>query len=598
MSAIFIVFVGIFLFIAAYFTYGRYVSKRLGINPDRKTPAHRFRDGVDYVPAKAPILLGHHFASIAGAGPILGPIIASQFGWGPVLLWIVLGGIFLGGVHDMGSLAASLRHEGKSIGQIIENYMGRKGKILFLIFAFLTLVLVIAAFTKIVSTTFTRLPAVATASTLFILLAIIFGFFIYRKSVPLVPATVAGVALLFVCISLGSRYPMVLYRNFQQPATTAAVQKLTESGDLGSTHNYLTVHAQLMDRGLDGYAADVKNAAARAETLWTLLLLIYVSIAAVTPVWILLQPRDYLNSFLLYFLLLGGIAGVFFARPAMVMSGMTAFKTNLGYLFPVLFVYVACGAISGFHSMVASGTTSKQVNKESDAKLIGYGGMLIESVLAILALIAAATMLEGKYNTLYESRDFIGIFSEGVGWFMSKIPLIGIKKSAAVTFSGLAVSAFALTTLDTTARLARFIFQEFFTPSGKAPRARVVTNRFFGTGMTILVSALFLFSGSSAAIWPVFGSANQLLAALALLAITVWLTHEKKPRLFAMVPMFFMYSVTLTALVTLIIKNYNAQNYPLTAAGAFLLVVALLLAVRAIGPLFGPRTEFTGTTTE
>jgi carbon starvation protein len=590
MSAILIVLIGLVLFVIAYITYGAFLSKKFGINVKEKTPAHTMNDGVDYVPAKSPILLGHHFASIAGAGPILGPVIASVFGWVPVLLWIVIGGIFFGGVHDMGSMIASVRHQGRSIGQIIEDYLGHKGKILFLIFAYLTMILVIAVFAKIVATTFVTVPAVATSSFLFILVALIFGVAIYRTKLPLLPSSLIGVVLLFLAINLGTRFPLVLYPQFTAETTQTLIDEQVEQGTLTDTSNPAQVVSALETAGETRAAEDVDAAADKTNVLWVFVLLAYVFIAATTPVWILLQPRDYLNSFLLYALLIGGVIGLFFASPKILLPEVTTFETNLGLLFPVLFVTVACGAISGFHSMVASGTTAKQVNREPDVKLIGYGGMLIESVLAIIALLAAATIAREKFDALYSAGDFIAVFSEGVGWFMSKIPLIGISKHAAITFSGLAVSAFALTTLDTCTRLARFAFQEFFIKRERETQSVLATNRFVGTAVTVVVSALFIFSGSSSAIWPVFGSANQLLAALALLAVTVWLSHLKKPNWYTKIPMAFMYLVTLSALFTLIVQNIQKGNIPLALVGLFLAVVAVLLGIQGIKKLHAGRT--------
>ncbi len=532
MSSIAVILVAIAAFIVAYIGYGAFVAKRLGVDPGRSTPAESMRDGVDYIPTKAPIVLGHHFASIAGAGPILGPIIASAFGWLPVYLWIIIGGIFIGAVHDFSSVMASIRHRGKSIGEVIEQHIGHRGKILFLIFSWSTLILVLAVFTRIVANTFATVPSAATASALFIVLALLFGFSITRRGIPLVPATVVSVLLLFVCVRLGGQFPLALN-----------------------------------------------------ETVWRYILLIYVFIAAVAPVWVLLQPRDYLNSFLLYTLVLGGVVGIFFASPSLDFPKVTQFHTNLGYLFPVLFVTVACGAISGFHSLVGSGTTSKQVAKEPDAKLIGYGGMLIESLLAIVALLAATTLLSPRYQELYEARSFVAIFSEGVGTFMAAIPLIGISREAAVTFSALAVSAFCLTSLDTCARLARFVLQELFETGRTGQASPLVNNRYIGTLITVFAGWLFLFSGGSDAIWPIFGSANQLLAALALLAVTVWLAKSNKRNGFVRYPMIFMFLVTLGALGTLVHDNFNKGNYALVCIGIVLFILAILLGVQAVRSL-------------
>ncbi|MBN2412885.1 carbon starvation protein A [candidate division KSB1 bacterium] len=580
MSPVILIVTGFILFIVAYITYGSFIAKKLNIDPNRNTPAHELKDGVDYVPAKAPILLGHHFASIAGAGPILGPIIASVFGWLPVFLWIVIGGIFMGGVHDMSSLIASARHKGVSIGKIIEEYLGVRGKRLFMIFAYLTMILVIAVFAKIVATTFVTVPSVATSSFLFILIAILFGLGIYRSKLPLLPSSIIGVVLLFLCINLGSQYPIVIYDKFLKTTTQTTIAELVQSGEIQKMSSPAEIYHKLDNKNLTKAADDVKRAEKKANNIWIFIILFYVTIAAVTPVWILLQPRDYLNSFLLYALLLGGGIGIFFTDASIVLPKVTRFHTNIGYLFPVLFVTVACGAISGFHSLVASGTTAKQLNKETDAKIIGYGGMLIESMLALLALLAAATMLQDRYHLLSQNKDYITLFSEGIGRFMAKIPLVGISENAGVTFTGLAVSAFALTTLDTCTRLARFTFQEFFDVSGRK-KSILTTNRFIGTLLSVIFSAVFIFTGSSDTLWPIFGSANQLLASLALLAVTAWLSFLKKPNWFTKIPMYFMYVVTLTALVTLIYQNIQNKHYSLVIVGILLVVVSILLFIQA-----------------
>ncbi|WP_330362548.1 carbon starvation CstA family protein [[Clostridium] dakarense] len=303
------------ILLVAYICYGGYLAKKWGVDDSRKTPAHTKYDGVDYVPAKSPVLLGHHFASIAGAGPIVGPIQAAIFGWIPVTLWVIIGSIFFGGIQDFGSLFASIRHDGKSIGEIIEVNMGKKGKKLFALFAWLTLVLVVAAFANIVADNFVSTPQAASASVFFMILAIFFGIAVYRFKTPLLLSTIVGVILLFACIYLGFLFPLVL-----------------------------------------------------SKQVWILLLMVYIFVASVTPVWILLQPRDYLNSYLLYAMIAGALLGIVILRPEIKMDGFIGFNVNGQYLFPVLFVTVACGAISGFHSLVGSGTSSKQLYKESDAK--------------------------------------------------------------------------------------------------------------------------------------------------------------------------------------------------------------------------------------
>lgn len=527
MNSLVLVIVAILAFLVAYVTYGGYLVKKLGINDDNKTPAHTMNDGVDYVPAKAPVLLGHHFASIAGAAPIIGPITAAIFGWVPAFLWIVLGGIFFGAVHDFTSIVASIRHKGKTIGVIINDNIGITGKKLFNIFAWLTLILVIAAFTIITARTFAATPEAGTASILFLVVAVIYGFTVYRNNIPIVLASIIGIALLVFSIWFGLRFPIEL---------------------------------------------DV--------TTWVWILLVYIIIASVTPVWALLQPRDYLNSFLLYAMLGGAVIGLFLYQPTIQMEAFNGFHIDgKGYLFPILFVTIACGAISGFHSLVASGTTAKQINKESDAKIIGYGGMLLESLLAVVALITAIMIIPSDYLEAMNPGGAgpVAVFSSGVGAFLGKL---GISMKVGKSFTALVVSAFALTSLDTATRLSRYIFQEFFEDSSKAVKS-IGSNAYVATIVSVAAGGALALSDQWAAIWPIFGSANQLLAALALLAISVWLAKLGKNNRFTKYPMYFMFAVTLTALVQLAYTNFGDEKYVLAVLAVLLFILALILALFA-----------------
>jgi len=545
MNGIELVLLAFILFVFAYRIYGNFLIKKFKVSDENITPSHSLYDGIDYVPAKAPVLLGHHFASIAGAGPIVGPVIAAGFGWLPVFLWIIIGAIFIGGVHDFSSIIASVRHKSKSIGYIIETYIGMNGKRLFLLFAWSTLILVIAVFTIIVADTFTSIPSVATSSILFMISAILFGVLIYRLKMNLTPATLIGLILMVLSIYLGNNFPLHLSKN-----------------------------------------------------MWQLVLLIYVFVASVTPVWILLQPRDYLNSFLLYAVLSGGLIGVFFAGPSINLPSFSTFNLEkVGFLFPALFVTVACGAISGFHSLVGSGTTAKQLNKETDAKIVGYGGMLIEGLLAVLSLVAVASMVNEEFIGILKSKGPVAAFSTGVARFLNSIPFLGITIQTGQTFSALAVSAFALTSLDTATRLARYMFQEFFEMSVKTEKreeSSLLQNRYFATSITVVVGAALTFSGQSMSIWPVFGSANQLLAALALLALTVYVAHLNEKKSFILIPMLFMFSVTLTALGTLIYTNFISHNFILSFISALLFILAVLLGIKAYQVLVNGKKKISG----
>ena len=522
MNSLVLVICAIVIFFIAYVTYGSWLAKQWGIDNKRKTPAYTKGDGIDYVPAKSPVLLGHHFSSIAGAGPITGPIAAAIFGWVPVALWVIIGSIFFGGVHDFGSLFASIRHDGKSIGEVIEINMGKTGKKLFAIFAWLTLLLIVAAFTNIVANTFVSVPEAATASLLFIVLAIGFGIAVYRKGISLAIGSVIGVILLFICIVVGNIFPLQLSFN-----------------------------------------------------TWIVFLLVYIFVASVTPVWILLQPRDYLNSFLLYAMMIGAVLGLVISRPALKLAPVTSFNVNGQWLFPMLFVTVACGAISGFHSLVGSGTSSKQLDKESDSKLIGYGGMLIEGVLAIIAIITAAYIGKDQLTELLANGGPVNVFSDGIGNFMTSF---GINFTAGKSFVALAVSAFALTSLDTATRLGRFIFQEFFHQE-KNTKQHPLTNMYAATSITVILGGLLAVTDYTK-IWPIFGSANQLLSALALMAVAVWLKRIGKNYKMFVIPMIFMFSVTLLALLFLIKNNIATGNMLLVVFPILLFILAIILAYK------------------
>lgn len=538
MSFSWIVLGSALILLAAYRTYGFYLSRILELDDQQPTPAHIHGDGVDYVPSKAPVVLGHHFASIAGAGPIVGPVIAVAFGWIPAVLWILIGGIFFGAVHDLTSLTASIRHKGKSIGEIIERYVGISGKRLFMIFAFATLILVIAVFMDIVAKTFVSVPSAATSSALFILLAVLFGR-LMQSSISFSLLTILGVLLMGVMIWMGNLFPF-------------------EFSYIG----------------------------------WILLLMAYCFVAAITPVQLLLQPRDYLNSFLLYGMLGFGILGIMISSPGIEMSSEITFNVPaLGSLFPVLFVTIACGAISGFHSLVASGTTSKQLNCETDARRVGYGGMLIESLLAIISVGTVVILAKETYSSELAQYGPVTMFSKGLGGFMASV---GIPEEYGVSFVALTVSAFAVTTLDTCTRLARFIVQESVKESKESetnPDNKTSTelysgphwmtcigaNRYIATLIVVLTSLALLGTGQFQELWPMFGSANQLLAALALLAVTVWLTKSNKQRWFTLLPMLFMFAVTLSSLVVFSMNQFQKGALILSGLGIGLFILAIAL---------------------
>ena len=555
MNAAVLLIISIAILVVGYIFYGGWLSKKWGVDPNKVTPAHTMEDGVDYVPAKAPVLMGHHFSSIAGAGPINGPIQAAVFGWVPVALWVLIGGIFFGGVHDFGSLFASVRNKGKSIGTVIEDSIGLKAKRLFLIFAYLTLILVVAAFASIVANTFKATflengavdieasaanATTAIISIFFIVLAILFGFFVYRRNAPLGVSTIIGVALIAIAMYIGLQWHPI----------------------------YLSY-----------------------ET-WMIICGIYILVASVTPVWILLQPRDYLSSFLLYGMMILAVVGIIGCHPSIdAMPAFTGFKdtlaptgSSLGYLFPALFVTIACGAISGFHSLVGSGTTAKQLNREQDAQPIAYGGMLIESALAIISLCAVAYIWKDYADgtTVVPTAVFAGGLSAMLG------ELFG-SGAQTVTYSLLilAVSAFCLTSLDTATRLARYMFQEFWVKPGEELKdmtgaRKFLTNPYIATLITVVIGIGLGMTGY-AKIWALFGAANQLLAALGLLAVAAWLGKMGRDNKMFIIPMVFMLLVTLTSLVFTIITQVGLITSGTDVTwGIVRGVIAVLLIILAI----------------
>lgn len=528
MNSLILLGAGFIFVLTAYIVYGKYLAKQLGIDDKNPTPAHTMNDGIDYVPTKPLILFGHHFSAIAGAGPIVGPVLGAAFGWLPVYLWLVVGGIFIGAVHDFTSLVASIRHSGRSIGEVVEARVGRAGKILFLLFSWTALVIICAAFTNIDAQTFAEHPEAGSSSMMFMIIAMLFGFGVYRRNFSVGLSSVIGVALLILCIWLGNIFPIVL-----------------------------------------------------SKTEWIWILLVYISIASVLPVWLLLQPRDYLNAYLLFFMIIGGFVGIIIGHPTIQMERFTGFEQNIGYLFPILFVTVACGAISGFHSLVSSGTSSKQLGRESDARIIGYGAMVVETLVGIMALITAGLLTKGEYLN-YLSPDGGGpilLFSNGMGRIMESF---GLPYELGVNFTALTVSAFVLTTLDAAARITRYNFQEFFVISGKKEQHILATNRYIATIISVTVAGVLALSGSYLVLWPLFGTSNQLLATLALLAVSVWLAEIQKRNWFVKYPMIFMFLVTISALVTVIYQNFQKGNVVQVCFGVFLLIVAIVLVFLAV----------------
>ena len=528
----------------AYLLYGRYLQNKWGIDPNAKTPAYELEDGVDYVPADTNVVFGHQFASIAGAGPINGPIQAAMFGWLPVMLWILIGGVFFGAVQDFASMYASVKNKGRTIGYIIEEYIGKLGKKLFLLFCWLFCILVIAAFADVVAGTFngfatddagvvstiTANGSVATTSMLFILEAVALGMILKYGKLNKWVNTAIAIVMLVAGVAIGLNCPMFLSR----------------------------------------------------ET-WHIIIFVYIMIACVVPVWALLQPRDYLNSYLLIFMIVSAVIGVFVANPSCNLNAFNGFNVNGQYLFPILFVTIACGAVSGFHSLVSSGTASKQVKNEKSMLPVSFGAMLMESMLAIIALIAVASFADGEAAAQGLTTQ-PQIFAGAIANFLSAV---GLPHTLVFTLINLAVSAFALTSLDSVARVGRLSFQEFFMDdsvdeNNMSPFLKVMTNKYFATVIT-LVLAYLLAKVGYAEIWPLFGSANQLLSVLALVACAVFLKKTKRQGCMLWIPMGFMMAVTFTALSMTIVKLSKAfMTTGLSLGNTLQLVFAVLLLILGV----------------
>ena len=549
MNGLVIVLIGIVCLGAGYLLYGRWLANKWGLDTKAKTPAFTHEDGEDYVPSSKFTVFSHQFSSIAGAGPVTGPILASVFGWVPVLLWLIVGGLFFGAVQDFGALYASVKNEGKSMGMIIEKYIGKTGRKLFMLFCWLFTLLVIAAFTDMVAGTFVAKgvegmtektanadASAASISMLFIVVAIIFG--LVQKSIAKagkkmnewVKAIVA-IVLLVAMFAVGMALPI--------------------------------------------YAT---------KSAWIYIIMAYLFLASVMPMWLLMQPRDYMTTFMLLGMIIGAVLGVVVAHPSMNLNAFNGFAVGSGaskqMLFPTLFVTIACGAVSGFHSLVSSGTSSKTISNEKDMPMVGYGAMVVESLLGIVALVVVGAV---AVNGTKPAGTPFAIFSTGVAGVLEKL---GVPVHVATVFMTMCVSALALTSLDSVARIGRMSFQELFygdstDPATMTPVQRVLTNKYFATVITLFFGYLLTLGGYNN-VWPLFGSANQLLAAMVLIAIAVFLKTTGRTGWTLYAPMFIMLAVTFTALVQKVIALVsNVVNGKATflVDGLQLIVAAALMVL-------------------
>jgi carbon starvation protein len=539
MSALLIAVVAVALFVLAYTVYGRFFGRRiLDIDRDRATPAHELRDDIDYLPARRPVLFGHHFASIAGLGPILGPAIAVIWGWLPALIWIILGSIFCGAVHDFATLIISVRHRGRSIGTVAETLIGPRARTLFLLLIFFVLSLAMGVFALVIAILFgsEMYPEAVIPVFSLVFIAIVVGYLVTKRGAPLLPTSIIGFAVMTSTLWLGVRFPIV----------------------------------------------------GPSQTAWVLVLLAYAFVASVLPVWLLLQPRDFLNSFQL---ILGmGITylGLALLRPAIVAPAINRSAQDLPSIFPFLFITVACGAISGFHNLVSSGTTAKQLNSEGDAQFIGYGAMLVEGALGVIVLLACAAgaASAAKWHEHYVSWAAAGTLSQQLRAFVQGAAMfaaeLGIPHEIGVTFISVVIVGFAMTTLDSATRLLRYNIEEM----GHEFRIPPFRNRFLASLIAVAAIgyfALLKIGGRPAGLvlWQLFGTTNQLLAGLGLLVVTIYLYKSRKPTLFTLIPMLFMLATTGTAMVVKIGEFWREKAWAPFVLGLVLLALTVWLALEA-----------------
>ncbi|HQI04831.1 MAG TPA: carbon starvation CstA family protein [bacterium] len=537
MNSIYILVFSALWLIIAYFWYGKRVLQKKLVEPldENPCPSHASNDGVDFYPAPSLVLFGHHFSSIAGAGPIVGPIVAvTFFGWGPAVIWLLVAGVFVGAVHDYLSLIISVRHNGVSIPETAEKYVSKKARILFLIFVWLTIILVVAVFGNLAAKAMIAKPELVLPTFLIIPLAIVFGMINKNGLLPLWANTAIALAGLIFLIWLGFQYPVNL-------------------------------------------PFDPKTAYA----IWFTLLMIYGFVASVTPVWILLQPRDYISSWVLIIGVALAFAGIFVVSPEMNAPFIaTVYSESQGPIIPFLFIIIACGAVSGFHSLIASGTSSKQIDKESDALFVGFGGMLVETIIGIICVIIAGGAIvwgteSGQLQEIFKSGGALAVYGTGFGKLTSFIFGSDVGSVIGITI----VKIFIMTTLDTSVRLSRFLTNEMI--GGILPKP--LKNKFSYTIIPIIPAFILGVTDSWASIWPVFGAANQLVAALVFIILTSYLYSKGKPVKYTIYATVFMLLMTISALLWMVWKFFFAKpDFLLGTVSAILIILAIMMVIEGV----------------
>ena len=581
MSSIALLVVGLSAFLAGYQIYSRFISERIfRLDPNYRTPAHEFEDGVDFVPTNKHVLFGHHFTSVAGAAPIVGPAIAVIWGWLPAFLWVVLGTIFAGAVHDFGTLWISTRHKAQSVGTIAESLVGDRGRVLFLLIIFFLLLLVNAVFSVVIANLLLANPGTVLPVWGALVVALIVGFLIYKRGVRILWPSLGALAILYVLIWLGQYAPFVLPDFFGFSPTAA--QLAASQGD---------TTAAALAAETDGVRAG-----------WVIILFVYAFFASVLPVWLLLQPRDYVNSHQL-FVALGIIAvAVIVTNPEVIAPAINHdLPKDAPSWFPLLFITIACGAISGFHGLVASGTSSKQLNNETEARYIGYGGALGEGALAIISILATTAGfalyvgIDGWHehygSWAQASAGATTAFVNGVGMLAEGI---GIPHDVAVIFAAVVVISFAATTMDTGIRLQRYIIAEL----GSEYKIKSVQNRWVATLIAVVSCALLALGIDRGAggmrLWPLFGTTNQLTAGLSLLVITLFLIRLRRPIWFIVGPMVFLLFMTTWGMILNLIRYYSESQMLLLGVGGAIFVLELWLMFEAVAAVRRVLAERTG----
>lgn len=590
-----------FAFLAlAYFTYGRFMARRIyRLEPERPTPSHTFQDGIDFVPTRTPILFGHHFASIAGLGPILGPAIAVIWGWLPAVLWVLFGSVFIGAVHDLGALVLSMRFQGRTIGEICHYLMGRRARLLALLIVFFLMSLAMGAFVNAISSLFVNFNSDAIIPSLGLMaVAVGFGIAVYKFQVHLLPATVVALTLFAGLILWGVEQPVNTFEWFARPVTVEALQAGRQAPPAGaatfaSPYAAVAAKSYLEAVGNTAAAQDVVAAADEARYAWIWVLLLYGFLASVLPVWLLLQPRDYINSFQLYFALftmLGGliVAALIGAPESRIDAAMVRHDIpGAPNWYPFLFVTIACGAVSGFHSLVSSGTTVRQINRESDALPIGYGSMLVEGALAILVIMACVAGLgAAEWGPGGPYATWAGIEKAGLSTQLnvvvrggaSFVDHLGIPAQHARTFLAVTIVAFALTTLDSATRLLRFNVEEIF----RSVRLDALANRYIASAVAVAGIAFFGLVPGGKTLWTLFGTTNQLLAGLTLLAVSVFLFKLGRPVVYTLVPMIVMLLTSIWAMLISLGNFYEQGKWSLLGVSVVVLAMSLWLIAEGL----------------